>query len=142
MGKVIKVLAMMLIIACGGWAQSVNWSASNITITTAGQFRELASLVNEGKRNFRGQYITLTSNINLQGDRRNQWVPIGTSTRQFQGTFDGQNNTISGIFINQSDRNSQGLFGVVGENGVIKNLKIDDVNVRGRDAIGGLAGRN
>jgi hypothetical protein len=164
------MLAAVLLIACGVSAQ-IDWSAPRITITTEAQLRELATLVNSGKRNFTGQTITLARDINLtQGN----WVPIGwiqeideKSTKEFpfSGTFNGNNNVVSGIKIS-GERPRQGFFGF--QNGTIKNLgvlgNIDGsgirvgglvasndgliencfatVNVIGREVLGGLVGVN
>jgi hypothetical protein len=58
------------------------------------------------------------------------------------GTFDGHGNTIRGIYINQPNKTAQGLFGLVGATGIIRNLNIADVNITAKDTVGGLVGRN
>ena len=67
------------------------------------------------------------------------WEPIGDLSTPFTGQFDGDNHTISGLFI---DRNSDliGLFGKV--EGVIKNLKLTNGNVGGKDKVGGVCGES
>ena len=39
------------------------------------------------------------------------WQPIGTAQNPFKGTFDGNGNTISGIFIYRPDEDEVGLSG-------------------------------
>lgn len=71
------------------------------------------------------------------------WNPIGNGTNQFSGTFNGQNNELQHLYINNSDTNitNVGLFGYVNE-GNINNLGIKDVNITSSVSsfIGGLVG--
>ncbi|MEW6622898.1 MAG: GLUG motif-containing protein [Bacillota bacterium] len=60
----------------------------------------------------------------------------------FTGIFDGNNMTISGLFINQPDTDSVGLFGYMDSGAKILNMKLADVNVTGRNFVGGLVGVN
>jgi hypothetical protein len=102
----------------------------------------------EGGTNFAGKTITLTDNIDLSVDhgitwRNNQgWLPIGERSDGFQGIFDGNGFTISGLFIDGSHTNA-GLFATVGGGGEVKNLILDDVKINNTNAsgtTGGLAG--
>ena len=69
------------------------------------------------------------------------WVPIGTSySTRFTGTFDGQGNTISNLFINRGFTNSVGLFGNVGSGGSVKNVGLIGPVVTGDQIVGGLVG--
>ncbi len=59
-------------------------------------------------------------------------------THPFAGIFDGDNHTVSGLYIYES-AGSQGLFGdVVG--GAIKNLRVTDSYINGGVYTGGVAG--
>ena len=60
----------------------------------------------------------------------------------FMGILNGQNNTIKGLFINQSTGNRVGLFGNIGGSGVVRNLGLEDVDITGASNTGGVAGRN
>ena len=55
------------------------------------------------------------------------WVPIGDSNNKYQGTFDGNNKTITNLYINASQY-YMGLFGCTYE-GTIKNLTFEYANV-------------
>ncbi len=77
----------------------------------------------------------------------NGWEPImayGSSLEDstFGGTFDGQGHEIRDLFINRPDEGYVGLFGIVGEGGVVRNIGVLDVNVTGDTIVGGLVGRN
>ena len=71
-----------------------------------------------------------------------RWEPIGTEVNPFTGTFDGNGHTVSDLYINRSDENRTGLFGVVGEGGMIKNVTIKDANIKGNYHVGSLVGLN
>jgi len=86
-----------------------------------------------------GNYI-LTEPINLSGF---DWVPIGFDDDDpFIGIFDGNGYTISNLKINSPDYSYIGLFGVIGENGIVRNVRLIDVEITGNTAVGSLAGVN
>ena len=88
----------------------------------------------------------LVNDIDLSGYNTGAgWVPIGTGTPAFTGTFDGAGFAITGLTINNSTANYVGLFGYVGASGTVKNINsvsgsINDTN--NENGIGGVAGRN
>ena len=72
----------------------------------------------------------------------NGWTPIADSD-YFIATFDGNNRSITNLFINRPDADYQGLFGLFGGSAAeIRNVRLRDVNVTGRNSIGGLVGLN
>jgi hypothetical protein len=95
-----------------------------------------------------GKCFVLTADINLTGLTFTQ-APIApdtdSSTNLFQGAtftgiFDGNGHTISNLIITTSMQDYIGLFGFVDIGGEIKNLGVENVNVTGRDFVGGLTG--
>ncbi len=68
------------------------------------------------------------------------WQPIGNNNT-FVGSFDGQGYEICDMFINRPDESEVGLFGAVGEAGVIENVGVNG-NVTGYDNTAGLVGKN
>ena len=89
---------------------------------------------------FVGEIITLTANLNLGNFK---WTPIGTEDggwSSFNGTFDGSNKEIKGLYVSTYVDNA-GLFGIVGGDGEVKNLKVKGIIDDGYDA-GGVAGFN
>ena len=70
------------------------------------------------------------------------WTPIGNGTNPFTGSYDGQGFTINGLYIDRSDSNHIGLFGVIKSNSTISNLGVTNVNVTGKDGVSGLVGVN
>ena len=68
------------------------------------------------------------------------WVPIGNSNEKYQGTFDGNNKTITNLYINASQY-YMGLFGCTYE-GTIKNLTFEYANVTNtNNYVGVLVGK-
>ena len=98
-------------------------------IADAGELYGLAILVNDGNT-FEGITLELTADIDLNPDwdgtfkivdggpvapdePTNEWIPIGTSNNPFKGSFNGNQNTIRGLYIDKrlADNNGVGLFG-------------------------------
>ena len=61
----------------------------------------------------------LTENIDLKDKT---WTPIGNSFQTYNGTFDGQGYSITGL-------NASSLFGGIGESATVKNLQLVDVKL-------------
>ena len=89
-------------------------------------------------RTFSGATIQMLNDIDCEnGDDKDnfskKFIPIGNETNSFQGTFDGNNKTITGLYIDQKTDNA-GLFGYVSNaedvsNAEIKNLKMQNCKV-------------
>ena len=80
---------------------------------------------------------------NADNSTENNCLIIGDKTHSFDGTFDGDGKTISGIRVAQA-RDYVGLFAVIGIPGVVKNLTLSNtrIQVKGHYYIGALAGLN
>ena len=92
--------------------------------------------MNNIKYDITGNY-KLANDIDLQNE---EWTPIGVnSTVPFIGTFDGDGYTIRNLKINLPTVSNVGLFGYV-KNATIKNVVIDNINVKGSSNIGALIG--
>ena len=72
------------------------------------------------------------------------WTPIGIDTdgQKYEGTFDGQGHTISGLYINDEEKSVVGLFCATGTNSVIKNVGIIDSYFRADQHAAGICGSN
>ncbi len=62
-------------------------------------------------------------------------LPIGTAVNPYNGTFNGKGHTISGMTADGSGL--QGLFGRIGTEGVVKNLRIFDTDIQSSTAYAG-----
>jgi hypothetical protein len=66
--------------------------------------------------------------------------PIGNGTTIFAGNYNGQNHTISGLYINL---NSSAFIGVFGKSsGTVQNLGIINSEIHGQNQVGGIVGYN
>ena len=79
------------------------------------------------------------------------WTPIdrndpSTSTENpYNALFNGNNHTISNLLINNRAGAEAGLFGVLGEEALIYNLRLEDVRITGHaenEFVGSLAARS
>ena len=81
-------------------------------------------------------YEELASPTSNEGEG---WEPIGTTDNRFTGILDGQGYEVRDMFINRPDGYGVGLFGAIGEVGVINGIGVVDVDVIGEIIVGGLA---
>jgi hypothetical protein len=122
-----------------------NPSAAEFEISTAAELRGLAVLVNDVvPTRFGSKTVKLANDIDLGGEN---FTPIGKDlTYSFEGIFDGQGHTISGLSV--SEAQYAGLFGYFGSNlgGQIKNVNVIASKIRAaitstsNSYAGGLAG--
>lgn len=98
------------------------------------ELKLFATTVNKGIT-YSGKVVKLANDIDL-GNM--EWTPIGNSTHPFQGTFDGDNHTISNLMVT-GYKSNVGLFGFT-TNGEVKNLTVNNANVSGRLNVGVVAG--
>ena len=70
------------------------------------------------------------------------WNPIGDKTNIFNGTFDGNGKTVSGLYYNNSENNYVGLFARVSERGVVKNVTVTKSYFCGYYHVAGIVGLN
>ena len=118
-------------------------------IGTAEQFAWFAEQINV--YNQRSICARLTDNILLNNPSNwqswgsappaNAWTPIGSGpalTAAYTGVFDGDNHTISGVYIANGQSDYQGLFGYI--TGTVKNLGVQASYIRGKAHVGGISG--
>jgi len=67
--------------------------------------------------------------------------PIGNNSIRFSGSYNGDGHTIDGLYINRASADYIGLFGYT-ESSTIQNLGVTNVNITGKDYVGGLVGYN
>ena len=132
--------------ACGSGTK-----LSPFIILTAEQLAHLSFVVNANDKNFSGKYYKLAADIKLNdgkviddkgglvGDstKLHKWTPIGNSSVAFDGTFDGNGHTVSGMFINTTSSHN-GLFG--NSSGTVSNVTVDNSWVKGGSATAGILG--
>ena len=129
------------------------WSVADYTSGHAGsaldpyiiyncdQLNLLANHVNSGD-DYNNKFIKLGADITYDGTENN-YIPIGTESNPFNGTFNGDGHTVRGIRIYKggvsNDDNNQGLFGYV-YNGTVKDVTLSDCDIIGYRCVGGIVG--
>ena len=102
-----------------------------------------ATQLNEVRNNLYAHY-QLGNDINVSAYQSGEgWEPIGNETTPFRGSFDGNNYTVIGLYINRPSETGIGLFGVVnGTASEIKNLGLTTAltGITGKQHVGGLVG--
>ena len=110
-------------------------------VSTAADFKAMAANCNADHKGT-GEYFKMTNDIDFGGSAENpvQLPAIGKDGNAkiteivygFNGTFDGNNHTISGIYHTESNNNAAGkynaLFGCIDKNGVVRNIVFDENN--------------
>ena len=139
-----------------------NYSSLNLTadfvgyyaISNSADLYWFAALVNNGEYSAKAVLtadIVVNANVlnasgNLNGTPTYSWTPIGTSTNNYVGTFDGNSHTISGLYFKNttnSDYPSGGKYvGLIGyaDEATIKNVGVIDSYIRGYSNVGGICG--
>ena len=117
-------------------------------ISSVGNLMDLAKWTNDGNKTV-NKHFQLTTDLDLTGVA---WTPIGETYEYdytwdgtfFRGIFDGGGHTIRGLFIDNSSQveYSTGLFSNVGNGGNVKNLILENPQVKGNIAVGALVGIN
>ncbi|HNW04506.1 MAG TPA: GLUG motif-containing protein [Oscillospiraceae bacterium] len=110
------------------------------TVTTAEELAWVAAQANSSPSEFYGSTVELGGDIDLSD---HFWVPISNDGFPFQGDFDGNDHTISGLTIDGSMQLA-GLFGRMGS-GTIQDVTLEDVSIDvtyndQNGYVGGIAG--
>jgi len=124
-----------------------SYSNGTYTVTKAANLAWIAQQTNNGTSNhssryFNGQTIVLAANIDVGGLSNISWPMIGnSSSRTFEGTFNGNGYTISNVYHNSSNANTYvGLFGYVSNGAIIENVTVNGINLTEVSNVGGLIG--
>lgn len=71
----------------------------------------------------------------------NGFVPIGNTLVAFTGSYDGNHDTIKGLFINRLAEDKVGMFGVANGGASFSNINIKNANITARDNTAILVGK-
>lgn len=103
----------------------------SFNISDAESFAGITVLVQDGN-NFESKTINITSDIDLGA---HLWLPIGTSINlAFKGKVEGNEHTISNLFVNRPNNDFSALFGALLST-EIKNLNVDHAIVHGKGTV-------
>lgn len=92
------------------------------------------------------QHYDLTGDLDASGTATwnggSGFDPIGDTSNEFTGTFDGKEHTIAGLTIDRAGTYSVGLFSEIESGGTITAVSLDGGTVTGARRVGQLAGFN
>lgn len=94
-----------------------------------------AAQVNAGN-SYSGKTVRLGRDLDLNNQA---WTPIGRSGSAFSGTFDGNGMTLSNLYVENTESEFAGLFGML-NTGTVKNLNVHNASVKGLSSVGVIAG--
>lgn len=121
-----------------------------VDIATADELYEFARRVNNGDLTLKGRLVSdivINEHVLVNGqlnpdskvrDALRVWNSIGHSNLSFKGVFDGNDHTISGLYMPNALSYS-GLFGQA-NGAIIRNVNINDSYIMGNTYIGGVLG--
>ncbi|MCR4852038.1 MAG: hypothetical protein K5893_00420 [Prevotella sp.] len=126
--------------------RDTNWypdynDATELTITNEAQMAQFCYMLNNATTpcTFEGKTIVLKNHLDMSAKN---WLSLGSADTEFKGTFDGNGYSIKGIKLS-STNGYQGLFGQIGEGGVVKNLRLYSVDIQSNGSYNGsIAGIN
>ena len=146
------LLVMAILMPYGGaWAQTKPSSGngevdSPYIITTAEELKWFRDEVNRGRNNICAKIADNVEVIDMstvchaadksQNLEEVSWEPIGNTTNRYMGTFNGNNKTITKLYINANQEYS-GLFGYTFIS-TIKNLTFVNANVTNTNSFTGI----
>ena len=101
-------------------------------IGTADELYAFAAIVNGGNNSINAELTAditvnegvLDKNGNLVEGEYRTWTPIGTSSKRYEGIFDGANFSVSGLWCSEDSVSAAGLFGYLSEKATVKNLGV------------------
>lgn len=137
------------------WAGSGDTADDPYIIEYPSQLDLLATNVNNGE-SYSGKYFVLANDITYThttdwnaNSEENNYTAIGCMKNYniypFEGIFDGKGHTVSGIRIYKwgitNAESYQGLFGILGSNGTVKNVTVADACITAYEEVGGVVGQ-
>ena len=122
-------------------------------ISNAGQLYWFAARVNSGDTEIDARLvenIVINEKVLTEEGRPYEnyipeliWTPIGsTSENSYTGTFEGNNKTISGLYLYDSSIENVGLFGYIAEGAGIQNLGVINSAFSGKKFVSGVVAYN
>ena len=108
-------------------------TGSYYQITNENDLRWFAQAVNGGKKPIKAR---LMNDITMDGT---EWTPIGTERKPFEGTFDGNGKTITGLTCTDQSKDYVGLVGFA-DGATIQDVTVKDSDFNGNQYIGAVCG--
>lgn len=139
------ILTMLFGIVPNFVARSFVWAdeVDVVKITTADELVNLANASWSDQEELWSKTYELTNDIDMEDvtitDKKMK--PIGSSSKSFTGTFDGKGHTIKNLEFQVTNGNG-GLFHTLSKTATVKNLRLENANLKLYGDSGALAGKN
>lgn len=132
--KSMRALCMGIVVMMMAWGAA--WAAQEeiFLIESFEDLERFSAMICESGEAYRGEARLMND---IEAERQLQ--PIGDAEHMFQGVFDGQGHTVSGLRAAGAGDFS-GLFGFIGREGIVRNLTVRNVLVTGGRYTGAVAG--
>lgn len=121
-----RITYILLFVLSSFWVSAETWMGAGIPtdpyqIVSVEQLLELADSVNNGN-DYEGSYFILGADLDMANGtvECNDWIPIGSISAPFSGTFDGNGKVINHLTFAGGDY--VGLFGYLSSLAVVKNM--------------------
>lgn len=119
--------------------ETTSLTSGTYSISSAEELAKLAAMTDNGLIGGNTEFV-LANDIDLSVYSTGEgWTPIGSPSKKFTATFDGNGHVVSNLYIYRPNDNNQGLFGWA-SNADIKNVGLENVDVTGDCNVGGLVG--
>ncbi len=103
-----------------------------------------------GTSNYYDKHYIQMEDINLDHDTlaipaNSDWYSAEKGWSSYRGggvrgVYDGNNKTISNLYMKDATATYNGLFYVISDNATVKNVRLTDINIEGNRYVGGLTG--
>jgi len=143
--QAILVLAMVVLLAASASAGTYSGGDGSAEypyrIATPNDLNDIGNHEDDWDAHF-----VMVNDINLADYTGTQFnvicgSPDGGWYTMFEGVFDGDGHVIRNLNL-EVDISMAGLFGYIGDSGVVKNVCLDGVDIKAIHYVGGIAGRN
>lgn len=117
-------------------AGELYWFANYVNTVDSSANAKLINdiVINESVLDYDGNLISDGTNLRM-------WTPIGDEYKYYTGIFDGNENSINGLYLNNSN-DYEGFIAYLGEGGLVQNLYIEDSYICANNYVGGITGFN
>lgn len=116
-------------------------ASSPFLIESVEDMNKLATFISSSKVDYSGSHFLLVNDLDYADQ---PYLIISSGTNKFQGTFNGNDKTISNLRFSSITTTDKyvALFGSVGESGTVKNLTLAaNSSIEGHSYVAGFAGK-
>lgn len=116
----VKLCAIPLIPVSGTGTE-----ADPYLIKTTEEWNGLSAYIAASANTFEGKYIKLASDLDFSTETEATLPLYSDGFTAFNGIFEGSNHTIKGVKTVQQAASTGSLFGILGENGILRNFTLE-----------------